>query len=391
MLNILQICTSRSWGGMEMHVGFLARQLARRGHRVTTVCAPETPLAQDLRESGFEPGLFNLSGYFHPRSIVRFAKWLEARPVEIIHAHYSRDLWTIVPAMSYSKVGRNVPLLLTKHIGTGKPKRDVLHRWLYRRVDYLIAISEVIRQNLIATHPISSEKVGVIHHGVDLEQFPLAKISDRSLRQALGFSHDEVVVGMVGRLQISKGYLEFLEMAARLQRIQPKTKFLIVGEATRGEPRDAEVILQKCEALHLNEKVKFLGFRKDVPLVLAAMDVFVFPSHAEAFGLALLEAMAAGKAVVASNNDGVLDIVHDGQTGILVPPKDVTALTEACLRLVEDENLRRQMGDAGRSAVCARFSVQQMLEQLESLYWHLQSQSGVANAANKKVYAARVN
>lgn len=371
-----------------MHVGFLARQLARRGHHVLTACAPNTPLAHDLRESGFEPYLLDLSGYFHPRRVIRLARWLKAQPVEIIHAHFSRDLWTIVPALSFSKIGRKIPLLLTKHIGTGKPKRDPLHRWLYRHVHFLIAISEVIRQNLIATHPISSEKVGVIHHGVDPEQFSLAKISDRTLRQELGFSHEDVVVGMVGRLQISKGYLEFLEMAARLRRLRPNTKFLIVGEATRGEPRDAEIILQKRKALQLEETVKFLGFRKDVTVVLAAMDIFVFPSHAEAFGLALIEAMAAGKAVIASNNDGVLDIVQDVQTGILIPPRNVEALVQACLRLLEDESLRRKMGEAGRKLALQKFSVQRMLDQIESTYYQLQFQTGFKTAVEDKAYAA---
>lgn len=373
-----------------MHVGFLARQLALRGHRVITACAPNTPLAQDLHESGFAPYLLDLPGYFQPRSLMRLARWLETQQVEIVHSHFSRDLWTIVPAMSYSRIGRKLPLLLTKHIGTGKPKRDFLHRWLYRRVDYLIAISEVIRQNLIATHPISSAKVGVIHHGVDLEQFSLAKISDRRLRRELGFSHDAVVVGMVGRLQISKGHLEFLEMAARVHRLKPNTRFLLVGEATRGEPHDAEMILQKRQELQLEEVVTLLGFRKDVPAVLAALDVFVFPSHAEAFGLALLEAMAAGKAVIASNNDGVLDLVPNEQTGILIPPRNVEALTQACLRLVEDVTLRREMGAASRKFVLQNFSVQRMLEHIESLYYRLQARAGVHAPERESVCAALV-
>ncbi len=371
-----------------MHVGFLSRRLAQRGHHVIPVCAPNTPLAQDLRASGLEPYLLDHTGYFQPRSLVRLVRCFEARPVEIVHSHYSRDLWTIVPAMSYSRVGRKIPLLLTKHIGTGKPKRDFLHRRLYRRVDYLIAISEVIRQNLIATHPLTPEKVGVIHHGVDLEQFSPTKISDRSLRRELGFSQNEVVVGMVGRLQISKGGLEFLEMARRVHLVQPNTKFVIVGEPTRGEPRDAEIIRQTCRDLQLENLVTFLGFRKDIPAVLAALDVFVFPSHAEAFGLALLEAMASGKAVIASNNDGVLDLVPDESLGLLVPPRNAEALTQACLRLVENESLRRKMGEAGRAAVVQNFSVQRMLEQIESIYCRLQARRSIPALENEKVRAA---
>ncbi len=371
-----------------MHVGFLARQLAQRGHRVLTVCAPQTPLAQDFHEAGFEPYLLDPAGYLKPRSLVRLKRCLESQPVEIVHSHYSRDLWSIVPALAWRGGEHRLPLVLTKHIGTGKPKRDLLHRWLYRRVDYVIAISEVIRKNLIATHPLSSEKVGVIHHGLDLEQFSMSKISDRGLRRELGFSHGEVVVGMVGRLQISKGCLEFLAMAQRVHRAQPNTRFVIVGEPTRGEPSEAELIRQKCRDLQLEKIVTFLGFRKDIPAVLAAFDIFVFPSHAEAFGLALLEAMAAGKPVIASNNDGVLDLVRDERSGLLFPPQEVEALTQACLRLVVNENLRRQMGEASRNVVLQKFSVQRMLEQLESLYYRLQSRTRALGPECKKVSAA---
>ncbi len=361
-----------------MHVGFLARQLAQRGHSVATITGPASPLAHDLRASGLQPLEFSRAGYFKPQSIARLYRYFASQPVDIVHSHFSRDLWTIVPALSASRVKPRLPLLLTKHIGTGKPKRDFLHHWLYQRVDFLIAISEVIRQNLIATHPLSSEKVGVIHHGIDLEQFSLDKISDRRVRQELGFSHEQVVVGMVGRLQISKGVLEFLEMARRVHDECPQTRFVVVGEATRGEPHDAEIIQAKQRELQLDQIVTFLGFRKDIPEVLAAMDVFVFPSHAEAFGLALLEAMAARKAVVASNNDGVLDIVADGMNGLLVPPRAVAALTHACLRLVQDAALRQRMGKASREIVEQKFSVQCMLERLEALYERLQARAALA-------------
>lgn len=358
-----------------MHVGFLARQLAQRGHNVKAITAPASPLAHDLRAAGLQPYELPRAGYFKPHSLARLIRYLASHSTDIVHSHYSRDLWTIVPALNASRMKTRVPLLLTKHLGTGKPKRDFLHRWLYRRVDYLVAISEIIRQNLIATHPFSSEKIGVIHHGVDLEQFSLAKISDRSVRQELGFSHEQVVVGMVGRLQISKGCLEFLEMARRVHLQQPHTQFVIVGEATRGEPQEAELIRAKHRELQLEQFVTFLGFRTDIPAVLAALDVFVFPSHAEAFGLALLEAMAAGKAVIASNNDGVLDLVSHEENGLLFPPRAIEVLTQTCLRLVQDATLRQRMGTASRARVEGKFSVQRMLEQIESLYYQLQTQA----------------
>ena len=349
-------------------MGFLCRRLQQRGYNVLSICSPGSPLESDLRESGLETYPLKLSGYFHPVGIYKLRRFLQQRSVDLIHSHFSRDLWTIVPALALGQGLSAIPLILTKHIGTGRAKRDGLHRLLYQRVDFLIAISEVIRRNLIATHPISPSQVGVVHHGIDLQDFSNENDRDRSLRAEWGFSADDIVFGMIGRLQIGKGYLEFLEAARRLSAQVPAAKFVIVGEATRGEPKDAELILQRLAELQLDRVVKYAGFRKDIPRVLAAMDVFVFPSHAEAFGMVVIEAMAARKPVVASNTDGILDIVEDGQTGILIPPRDAEALANACRLLAEDANLRNRLAAAARQAAAEKFTADRMLDDLEAIY-----------------------
>ncbi len=365
---MLQICTSKSWGGMEMHVGFLSRKLRQRGHQILAMCSPDSPLEKDFRESGFEPYPLPLFGYFHPAGIYKLCRFLQQHPVDLIHSHYSRDLWTIVPALALLAKTNKIPLVLTKHIGTGKAKRDWLHQFLYKRVDFVIAISEIIRRNLIATHPISSNQVGVIHHGIDPLEFSLEIVSDRSLRSEWGFSGEDIVFGTIGRLQIGKGYLEFLEMAQRLSRQMPQAKFLIVGEATRGEPEQAELILRRIKEFELEAVVKLAGFRKDIPRTLAAMDVFVFPSHAEAFGMVVIEAMAARKPVIASNSDGILDMIIHEQNGILTPPREVEALTAACCRLAENSELRKRLGAAARQTAMEKFTVSRMLDELEAIY-----------------------
>lgn len=315
-----------------MHVSYLSQHLANRGHRILALCTPGSPLDNDFRKRGFAPHNLSLGGYFHPRAILKLSQLLYSERPEIIHAHYSRDLWTIVPALARRDLS-HIALVLTKHIGTQKPKRDLLHQWIYRRVDYLVAISEVIRANLLATHPVAADKVGVIHHGVDLDEFSPEQYERDAVRAELGWSPEELVFGIVGRLQISKGYLEFLEMARRIRQVVSHARFLLIGEASRGEEAEANLILQKIEALDLHMATRWLGFRKDVARLLSAMDVFVFPSHAEAFGLVLIEAMAMEKAVISSNCDGVLDIVKHGETGLLVPPKEIEPLTRAGLNL----------------------------------------------------------
>ncbi len=358
-----------------MHVRFLSQKLQQRGHRVLVVCSPDSPLENDLREFGLETYPFNLFGYFHPLAMRGLHRFVEQKSVNIIHSHFSRDLWTIVPALALGQGTNQIPLILTKHIGTGRAKRDWLHRLIYKRVNFLIAISEVIRQNLIATHPIAPCQVGVVHHGIDLQDFSSEKASDRSLRAEWGFSGDDIVFGMIGRLQLGKGYMEFLEMARRLASQIPQAKFLIVGEATRGEPEDANVILQRLDELRLKRVLKWVGFRKDIPRVFAAMDVFVFPSHAEAFGMVVIEAMAARKPIVASNSDGILDIITHNQTGILVPPRDVEALLSACRLLAEDHGMRERLAAAAHLAAQEKFTADRMLDEIEAIYQRLQKSS----------------
>lgn len=365
MVTIMQICASPSWGGMEMHAGFLSTHLAKRGYKIIPVCYPGSPLERDLQERGFIPLRIRLGGYCHPFGAQKLAQWLDENGVDLVHSHYSRDLWTIVPALQRRE---RTPLVLTKHIGTQKPKRDWLHRAIYRRVAHVVAISEVIRRNLLDTHPLRPEQVSVVHHGVDLSEFTPETIDREAVRRELGLAPEHLVLGIIGRVQVSKGYLEFLAMARQISSEIPQARFLLVGEASRGEASEAEAILAKISEWQLESVVRHLGFRRDIPRLLAAMDIFVFPSHAEAFGLALIEALAMAKPVVASNCDGVLDIVSDRQTGLLVPPRQVEALRQAVLALAHNPALRFELGRRGREHVLKFFALDRMLNAIESIY-----------------------
>jgi glycosyltransferase involved in cell wall biosynthesis len=351
---------------MEMHVGFLSTHLAKRGHKIIPVCCPASPLDRDFRERGFTAHGLKLGGYLHPLGICRLAQWLEHMAVDLVHSHYSRDLWTIAPALQLGH--RRAPLVFTKHVGTQKPKRDWLHRWIYRYVNQCVAISEVIRQNVIATHAISPERVSVVHHGVDLDQFSPDRIDRWAVRSELGYTPQHVVLGIIGRLQVSKGYLEFLEMARRLASETPWARFLLIGEASRGESDEAQLILDRIRQWQLEDVVRWVGFHRDIPRLLSAMDIFVFPSHAEAFGIVLIEAMAMAKPVISSNCDGVLDIVLDRETGLLVPPRNVEALTQAARQLIQNLEQRDGLGRRAQTRALNFFTLERMLNAIESIY-----------------------
>src|SRR5690606_31397900 len=134
--------------------------------------------------------------------------------------------------------------------------------------------------------------------------------------------------------------LEFLDMAAAISARHAQVRFVIVGEATRGEEERARPIYERLHSLRLKDRVIMAGFRSDIPEVLAAMDIFAFPSRAEAFGLVLIEAMAIGRAVVSTRCDGVLDIIEEERNGLLFEPGQTADLTRQVERLIEDEMLR---------------------------------------------------
>lgn len=372
-MKILQICSSPSWGGMEMHLPILSEVLQRRNHGVFVVCSPGTMIMRDALSRGLRVFPLKIRGYFDPFAISKLAGFIRDRQIDLIHSHYSKDLWTIVPAVRFAK---RVPVILMKHIGTRFPKKDFLHQRIYREVSHIIANSEVIKRNLIATHPISEDKVSVIHLGIDLGIYNPRRFNRSRIRKELGIRSEELVIGIVGRLQRCKGYLEFLHMAKGVLKFHPNLKFLIVGGPSRGEEREAWEILQKVDELELGEKAIVTGYRKDVPRLMTAMDIFVFPSHAEAFGLVLIEAMAMRLPVVSSDCDGVLDIVKEGATGLLVPPRDVEGLTQAVLHLIQNPDARRSLGEAARRRVEERFSIEAMVERIEAVYQKALSDAG---------------
>jgi len=353
---------------MEMSMAVTADRLRSRGHEIVPVCYPGSPIHERLRKLDFEPLLFDLWGKFHPFKAFRLSRIIGRKGIDLVHTDYSRDLFTLVPALG---MARPVPLVLHKHVGTKNPKNLPIHPWLYRRVDCAIAISEVIARNLVETHPLRPDQVRLIHHGIDVDRFTPDPDRRRAVRAELGAGDDGLVVGIVGRLQRHKGHLEFLEVARRILPERPGTRFVVVGEATRGEDTEANGILDRFLGAGLGDRLVLTGYREDVPDLLGAMDVFLFPTHAEAFGLVVVEAMAMGVPVVSSDCDGVPDIVEDGRTGHLVDPTDVDALTAAVRGLLADPDRRRAFGAAGRRRAIEHFSLDGMCARMEALYEEL--------------------
>jgi len=241
--------------------------------------------------------------------------------------------------------------------------------WIERQLDkvthYYVAVSEAMKQKGIQKKIMRPETVSVIHNSIELEHFK-AKKKDRETegkKKELGLKPQGAVVGIVARFEAPKGLEYFLQSGVLIQKAFPQVQLLMVGDGPL-RPRVEKMITH----LGLTPHVILTGWREDIPQVLRVMDVFCLSSLWESFGLAIVEAMAAEKPVVATRVEGIPEVVQDGVTGILVPPKDAQALAQAVIRLLKDPQLALKMGKAGRRRVEELFAVQKMVARYEELY-----------------------
>ena len=344
----------------------MSRQLARRGHEVWLACSPGSRLQHEAAAEEIRTLACDVKGYFHPRIAWRLGRVIAAQAIDIVHCQLSRDIATVVPAVRLSL--RHVPVILSKRVGSYVIKRDPLHRFTYSGVSRVLAISEVIHRNVIDTTPVSPERVITLHDSVDTALFSPDRIHDKPLRREYGLDDNVVVVGFVGRFSPGKGHEELLAAADIIRKQRTNVRFLIVGEASYGERQYELRIRGLARSLGLEETVLFTGFRKNIPEAMASFDILAFPSHAESFGVVLIEAMAMELPVVSTDCDGVLDIVVNGETGYYVPPRHAPELAAALLKLIDSPETRRRMGKAGRARVLEKFDQQKQIDALVEIY-----------------------
>lgn len=244
-----------------------------------------------------------------------------------------------------------------------------------RYADRVVAISKAVADHLLADQPGLAARLTVIHDAVDTDRFHPG-VDGASLRRDWGVAADEVLVGVVGRISAWKGQAVFIEALAQALTQAPNLRGVIVGDVVPGETWRREALIHRAVELGLGDRLLWAGYRDDAPRVMAALDALVLPSvRPEPFGMVVLEAMAAGKPVVATAHGGPLETIRDGETGFLVPPGEATALAAALVRLTQQPDLRRRLGQAGRERVCRHFTFTGHVAAFEQLYGELLSSS----------------
>jgi len=375
-MKILYSCLSKSWGGMEMVTINTIKRLLDKDVTVELICTAESRIHIEANNFGMIIYPVKAPGYFHTFTTIRAALMIKNGNYDLIHTHASKDLWLLVPALKITR--SSIPLLLTKHVGSFIDKRDRIHNWLYRRVNFAIAISNVIRQNLLETTQLDEEKIILHYNGVDCNRFDPAKYNGNKLRKEFNIEDSDLLIGMVGRFSIGKGHEEFIAAAKKLNETHSELKFIVVGEASRGEDTYEARIKKLADDIEL-QNIIFTGFRDDIPNVIAAMDIFIIPSHSEAFGVALVEAMAMGKPSVCSNSDGLLDIALDGKTSYLFEKEDPEDLKNKIVMLILSPDKRKAFGDAARERVMEHFDFDILIDGLVDIYKQIINQNSKNN------------
>jgi glycosyltransferase involved in cell wall biosynthesis len=374
-VTILFIGTQMEVAGSQKNLLAHAKYFHRRGHDVTAAffydkqgLHTEWQAAHDfpiINLKAWQPGekvllnLFSLSrGLRHLVLMMR-----ENRPQVVETFTPDSNLLGLSAAWL-----AGVPVRIATHRAKIDKRPDWyprLHGWAINRglADKLIAVSEQVRQLAVEEEGIQPERIIVIPNGVEVPDPPADKTTARdSLRGELALSPDAPLLLTVGRLTEQKGHRYLLEAAPAVLAQYSDAVFAFAGE---GPLRD-ELAMQ-AEELGITQAVRFLGLRRDVPQLLCGADVFVLPSLWEGMSMALLEAMSEGAAVVASDVEGINDLMADGCEGLVVPPADPQALAQAILRLLKDADLRKRLGKAARGRVKRDFSVEAMCEKYEEV------------------------
>ncbi|HPN39137.1 MAG TPA: glycosyltransferase family 4 protein [Melioribacteraceae bacterium] len=351
---------------MEMFTVQAVLQLLKRGINTELLCYPGSKIEEEAKKINILTHTIKQTGYFNLSEILKVGKLIKNNNYSLIHSQASKDLWILVPALKW--IGSKIPLYLTKQLGSFIIKKDIFHSFLYNRVTAAFAISEVIKRNLIETTPLTENKIFLLHNGIDTLRFDPQKANRTKERQNLGLTEEDIAIGMLARFSSGKGHADLLKAAEILVKKYSGLKFLLVGEPSRGEDEFFEKIKQMVNELQLANNVIFTGFRKDTEQILSAMDIFVFPSHAEAFGIALVEAMSMELPSVCSNSDGVQDICVDNVTGLMFNNRDFEDLAKKTEILITSIDKRKQLGKNARKRVTELFDIEVLTNKVVNYY-----------------------
>jgi glycosyltransferase involved in cell wall biosynthesis len=351
-LKVLQVISSSTTSGAEKHVLHLSRRLIERGHTVEIVCPPGW-LGEQCRDLDIPVHETHMKGAGWFRTTGLLMRRFRAGQFDLVHSHLTRA--TYFGAISGALMGR--PAVATVHIAN----HDQVYKRMARKRNRLVAVSNFVR-GMLHGRGIPDKFIDTVYNGTDFTEFE--RYDTAAVRQEFGIGTEKRIVGLVGRVCREKGHLLMIEAVKDVLRDHPETHLMFVG---RVEEHFVAEFNDAVDSAGIRPHLTMTGVRHDVPRLLDAFDFSTMPSHQETFGIAAIEAMARGKAVVASRIGGLPEVVRHQQTGLLVDLRP-DELAEAVNYLLENEPERLQMGALGRTIVEQKFTLSHMVDRLEGVY-----------------------
>jgi len=354
----LHIDTARSWRGGQNQVLLTVLGMRALGHRAMLVAHAAGELRQRAKE-GLDLVPLTPKTEMDLAAAWRLSRLIKQLGPDIVHAHDPHGVAMAALALSMSTQLAKPPLVAARRVDFHL-KGNALSRWKYRQVDCFICASDAIRAMLVADG-VPAVRAVTVHEGIDLGRVEAAPVAD--LHAELWLPHHAPLVGNVAALVPHKGQRHLIEAAAVVIQKVPDARFVIAGEGEL-RPQLERLIKER----HLEKHVFLAGFRPDILSVHKAFDIFVMSSITEGLGTSLLDAMACGKPIVATTAGGVPEVVADGRTGILVPPRDHETMAAAIVKLLTEETARAEMGAAGLARVRTLFSAERMVQDTLAVY-----------------------
>lgn len=361
-MKVIMTESSGSIGGQELAVLLYAKGLRARGHDLRLILEPGSPIHKMAERQKLPVITLPMRRANYGSAIMAIRGHLRRHRPDIVHVNSSRDSWIV--SLAARLIRPRPKIVRSRHISVPLNK-NLFTRVLYRRLcDYVIVTGgELTRRALIERDGLDPDRVDAFPIGIDVTQFQPGRPA-HDMRQELGIPGDHQLVGIVSYLRTYKGHRYFVEAAAQVLSRIKKVTFVIVGEG----PEEHNLRTQIAE-LGLTDRVLLLGFREDQVEALRSLNVFVLPSvEGDTIPQALMQALAVGLPVVSTAIGSIPDVVKDGHTGFLVPPRDSMCLAERILTLLQDESLRRRLGSTGHELVKEHYSLQSMLVRLEAVY-----------------------
>jgi glycosyltransferase involved in cell wall biosynthesis len=366
-LNVLQVCDHLGWEGSRMHgvkrlFSWMLPRFDREHFNVPLVSLRRKDLSEETLEAQGVDVTYLHRTKFDPRTLPALLEVIDRKQIDVLHLHgYGATTFGRLAAAM-----RGIPAILHEHANlTDTPWfQKIADRVLEPFTDIALAVSRSTADFVVNARLVSPSKVKVVYLGVPLDEFgrerDTAEIA--SAREELGIRPDEFAIGTVTRLHESKGNNVLIEAASRVVRDRPQARFFLVGEGP---------LLGELESLAaqsgLGDRFVFTGFRRDVPATVSAFDLSVFPSLWEGTPLTVFEALSMGKPIVATDADGLLDVLTPGHDAIIVPRRDPAALAGKIVWAIDHPEERARLGAAAR-LTGRQYDIRVFVRKMERLY-----------------------